>query len=136
MPGLIQQEAQLLKERAALKDLRMPYLYGKAYDPQRGWHPPTMPQDMNALFAANDQALQLLRGQMYATLRKLLDRLPRCDECDEIATHQLRNGPYFCAFHAEGRSTAQRVDWYEELRVLYSNDGAGSDLATPRPPPP
>lgn len=51
-------------------------------------------------------------------LMKLFEHLPKCDECANIATYQLQNGPFYCDEHSQSHSTAQRVPWYRELKEL------------------
>lgn len=62
-------------------------------------------------------------GKINTVLLRLLQKLPKCEECSEYATHQIRNGPFFCEPHSGEHPTAQKLEWCDELSEL----GAGAN---------
>lgn len=65
-----------------------------------------------------DYALDANWRHANVVLLRLLERLPKCSECSRTATHMVRYGLFFCDLHAKEHSTAQKVDWYQELKEL------------------
>lgn len=118
MPGLIHQRRELLRQRQVLKDMRMPYVYGQAWDPQRGFVQPVMPGQLEEGMRQVEAGLRVVEAEILQAFAKLLEKLPRCEECAETATYSLKGGPFYCSIHAQEHSTAQPVSWEPELRTL------------------
>jgi hypothetical protein len=47
--------------------------------------------------------------KLVQTLLKLLEKLPKCEECSLTATYCVKNGPFFCDTHAREHATAVEV---------------------------
>lgn len=56
--------------------------------------------------------------KVNTVMLRLLSKLPKCEECPEYASHQIKNGPFLCDVHSSGHPTALRVDWAMELSEL------------------
>lgn len=132
MTGLVHQRRELLRQREILKNMRMPYTYGQAWDPQRGFVQPNMPEYLDESMRQLDAGLRVVEAELLQALLKLVDKLPRCEECSEVAEYSLKNGPYYCATHAQERSTAQKVEWAAELMLIFASTGSNPGLVTGR----
>ena len=83
---------------------------------------PMGPEELNGAIAYLNSELDSNWQRTNTVAIKLLMKLPKCEECSEYATHQIRNGPFFCDLHSAQHSTAQKVEWALELAEL----GVGS----------
>lgn len=50
--------------------------------------------------------------------KRILSKLPTCEECGKMALYSIKYGPYYCEEHSQLHPTAQKVDWYQELVTL------------------
>lgn len=108
----------LMKHRAVLKNLRFGYTYGSTMGPGGTINPAQMPPELEAAWYQVEADLEANWRRINVILTKLLDKLPRCDECSDYATHGVKNGPAYCAAHAKEHPTAQELAWAKELQEL------------------
>ena len=111
---LLQRRHELVKHRDYLKNMRAPYLYGRNEHGELM----NMPAELDIRWSTVGQELNELCIETQHILLKLLDKLPRCEECQKASTYQLPNGPFFCDLHAQEHPTAVEVAWCAELREL------------------
>jgi hypothetical protein len=84
-------------------------------------HPMSQPELAGAVAYLNSE-LDANWHKINTVSLRLLQKLPRCEECSEYATAQIRNGPFLCGSHAAEHPTAQTVEWAQEISEL----GVGS----------
>ena len=86
------------------------YTYGVRVDSM----PPVVQEELRDA----EYACALVQDQINRTVKRLLEKLPRCVECQALATYSINNGPFLCKSHACEHPTAQNVAWHEEIRLL------------------
>lgn len=109
---LLPAHAWITSWRQKLKNLRFGYMYNaipRPGDPhqtqvEEAWH-------------WIEQRLRANEKEQLRVLRALLDHLPRCTECEDIALHQM-GSTYWCDSHVSGHPLAQEVTWAAEIRSL------------------
>jgi glutaredoxin len=74
--------------------------------------------EMRGSLHSIDAELDANWRQVNIVFLRLLDKLPHCQECSDVAYFHIPNGPYYCKAHANGHSTAVSVEWSEELDRL------------------
>lgn len=111
---LLQKRHHLIKKREYLKNLRAPYLFGV----DELGAPLLMPPELQIPWDKNEREFGELCIETQHIFLRLLDKLPRCSECQKLSLHRLQDGPYLCDLHAQRHPTATEVPWAPELREL------------------
>jgi hypothetical protein len=115
---LVPERMWLMKRRLLLKNMRMGFLYGGTLtEAGEVYHPP-IPPELAGEWSMVESELDSNWRKINVILMKLLEKLPRCEECSRYATYGIRHGPAYCDVHAEAHPTAQKLAWYEELDEL------------------
>lgn len=108
----------LMKQRAIVKDLRFGFMYGSVVSPDGSIAPSQMPMELEANWAYLEAELDANWRKINIIMMKLLDHLPRCEECSQYATKAVKNGLSYCDAHAGEHPNAQELPWAKELREL------------------
>lgn len=120
--GLVPERMWLMKQRLAMKEHRFPFLYGYAVGPGGVAIPPNMPQELADAWARLEADLDANWRNINTVMMRLLEKLPKCEECSKYATHSIKHGAFLCETHAAAYTTAQKLDWAKELEDLGVTD--------------
>lgn len=112
--SILGERAWLIRQREYVRSLMTPFVP----DGSGGWAPPTAPPELGGALTYLDSQLDSNWRRANIVFLKLLEKLPKCDECSKTATYQIRYGPFFCDQHVAEHPTAQKVDWGSELVEL------------------
>lgn len=115
---LIPERMWLMKQREALKNLRFPYIYGSSVLPGGVAVPVSEPPELHGAWVQNDSELDANWRNINVVLMKLLEKLPKCEDCQRYATVSLKNGPAYCDVHGQEYTSASDLPWVRELREL------------------
>jgi len=115
--GLVPERMWLQKQRGILKNMRFGFNYGTVLG-QSGPTRPSMPQELDAAWQIVEGELETNWRKINVVMMKLLENLPRCEDCSRYAIYGIKYGPMYCEIHFSEHPTAQELPWAKDLAAL------------------